>query len=64
MLQIETGDTLKLKKKHPCGSDLWEVLRLGSDLKLRCQGCGRTLMLPRYQVEKNLKELIPKEEIE
>ena len=62
MLQIEIGDKLKLKKKHPCGSDVWEVLRLGTDLKLQCLGCGRTLMLSRYHVEKSLKEKIPKEE--
>lgn len=54
------GDILKLKKQHPCGSKNWEVLRTGADLRLKCEGCGHQIMLPRRQVEKNIKEIIKK----
>ena len=58
----QLGDIVRLKKKHPCGSETWEVLRIGADLRLKCTGCGRMLMLPRPEVDKNCRELIHKEE--
>ncbi|MBQ1689518.1 MAG: DUF951 domain-containing protein [Lachnospiraceae bacterium] len=60
-MNIQVGDVVRLKKQHPCGSNLWEVLRVGIDFRLKCQGCGHQIMLPRKQVEKNVKEIIPKE---
>jgi len=56
-MNISVGDILKLKKKHPCGSFEWEVLRTGADFKLKCLGCGHQVMLPRPQVEKNIKSI-------
>ena len=55
----EVGDIVKLKKPHPCGSQEWLVLRVGMDFKLRCEGCGHELMLPRSRVEKSIKKIIP-----
>ncbi len=52
---IELGDIIKMKKKHPCGSFEWEVLRVGADFRLRCVGCGHQIMTPRRMVEKNLR---------
>lgn len=57
-MDINVGDVLKLKKQHPCGSSLWEVLRVGMDFRLKCQGCGHQVMLPRKQVEKSIKQII------
>lgn len=57
-MDIQVGDVVKLKKQHPCGSNLWEVLRIGMDFRLKCQGCGHQIMIPRKQVEKNLRQLI------
>jgi hypothetical protein len=51
-----------LKKPHPCGSVQWEILRVGMDIKLRCQGCGHELMLPRSKVEKSIRKVRTKEE--
>lgn len=59
-MQINVGDIVRLKKKHPCGSSEWEVLRIGQDFRLKCCGCGHQLMLPRVQVERNIKKLITK----
>ena len=60
--KISVGDLLELKKKHPCGSDRWEVLRIGADFKLRCLGCGREVMGPRQKYEKQIKKLERNEE--
>ena len=51
-----------MKKPHPCGSQEWEVLRVGIDFRLKCCGCGHLIMIPRKQAEKNVKLIIPKEE--
>lgn len=56
-LKIDVGDVIRMKKKHPCGSFTWEVLRIGADFRLKCEGCGHQIMLPRGAVEKNTKEI-------
>jgi len=53
----EVGDIVKLKKKHPCGSFEWEILRVGADFRLKCLGCAHQVMIARKLVEKNTKEL-------
>lgn len=58
MVKIQVGDIVKLKKKHPCGSDQWEVLRVGADFRLKCTGCAHQVMMARTLVEKNLKGVI------
>ena len=61
-MDVNVGDILLMKKQHPCGSKVWRVLRVGMDIKLRCEGCGHELMLPRSKVEKAIKKIIPEEE--
>ena len=61
-MDVRVGDVLTLKKKHPCGSDRWAVLRIGADFKLRCLGCGREVMGPRQKYEKQIKKLERNEE--
>lgn len=56
-MDYQVGDIVKLKKKHPCGSYEWEVLRVGADFRLKCEGCGHQIMIPRKLVEKNTKEI-------
>ena len=60
-LLYEVGDTVTLKKVHPCGSKDWEILRVGADFRLKCTGCGHQIMVPSKMVEKNTKNLIKKE---
>ena len=55
-MDIQPGDILEMKKEHPCGSRRWAVLRVGMDFRLRCEGCGREVMLPS---EKAVKKWIP-----
>ena len=54
-MDIQVGNIVRLKKKHPCGSSEWEVLRIGADFRLKCTGCGHQIMIARKLVEKNLK---------
>lgn len=57
-MNVNVGDVLLMKKQHPCGSDRWQVLRIGADFKIKCTGCGHEVMLPRSKVEKNIKKII------
>ncbi len=57
MQQYHINDIIKLKKKHPCGSFTWEILRVGADFRLKCCGCEHQIMLPRSQVEKNIRSV-------
>ncbi len=63
-MDVRVGDVLELKKAHPCGSRSWQVLRVGMDFRLRCQGCGHELMLPRAKAEKAIKKIVRTEENE
>lgn len=56
-MDIKVGNIVRLKKKHPCGSFEWEVLRIGADFRLKCTGCGHQIMIARKLVEKNVKEI-------
>jgi hypothetical protein len=56
-MDINVGDTVRLKKQHPCGSCEWEVLRSGADFRIKCLGCGHQVMIPRRQLEKNIREI-------
>lgn len=56
-MDIKVGNIVRLKKKHPCGSSEWEVLRIGADFRLKCLGCGHQIMIARKLVEKNVKEI-------
>ena len=55
--KFEVGDVIRMKKPHPCGSSEWEILRVGADFRLKCQGYGHQVMVPRRLVEKNTKEI-------
>ncbi len=60
--KFSAGDKLELKKKHPCGSFVFIVVRSGSDVRVICEKCGRDLTLPREKLEKAIKKVIKTEE--
>jgi len=62
--KIMVGDVLELKKKHPCGSARFTVLRIGSDIRIVCEGCGRDMVLPREKLEHAIRRIHPAEETE
>lgn len=55
--KISVGDVVEFKKKHPCGSLRFKVLRVGSDIRIVCEGCGRDMTLPREKLEHALKRI-------
>ena len=57
-MDISVGDKLLMKKKHPCGCDVFTVNRIGMDFRLKCDGCGREFMVPRVKAEKSVKKII------
>jgi hypothetical protein len=52
------GDRVMMKKEHPCGHNAWRVIRIGADIKIKCEGCGRIVMLDRPTFEKRLKKVL------
>ncbi|GEM_PF-106040 len=52
------NDRVRLRKPHPCGSTDWRVVRLGADIGLKCEGCGRRVLLPRSEAEKRIKQVV------
>lgn len=54
-LDLQLDDILKLKKPHACGANAWRVYRLGADIGLRCEGCGRLVLLPRSKLERRVR---------
>ena len=60
-MDFELNDIIKMKKPHPCGSQEWEVLRVGADFRLKCMGCNHQVMLPRTTVEKNIRGIRKKD---
>ena len=64
-MNLAVGGKIEMKKNHPCSSGksrekavIFTVLRTGADIKIKCDNCGRELMLPRFKVEKMIKKLI------
>jgi len=57
-LQLDLGDRIRLRKPHPCGSYDWVVVRLGADIGLRCEKCGRRVLLARAEVERRTKQVL------
>lgn len=60
-MDLKIGDIVQTKKNHPCGSNRWEILRTGIDFRIKCLGCGHTVMLPRTKLEKSIKKIVTDE---
>ena len=56
--KLAQGDKIVMKKKHPCSSDTFTVMRIGSDIRIVCTGCNRDLTIPRESLEKMIKKVI------
>ena len=57
-LEIKLGDVVRLKKKHPCGSYEWQVVRLGADIGMKCLKCQHRVLLERGTFERRVKEFV------
>ena len=56
--EYKVGTKVVMKKQHPCGTNLFEITRLGVDVKIKCVNCGRTIMLPRIDFNKKIKKVV------
>jgi hypothetical protein len=60
-LKYDVGTKVVMKKQHPCGTNEWEITRVGADIKIICLNCGRTILIPRVEFNKKLKKILPQE---
>ena len=58
--EIRIGDVISTRKSHPCGGNEWTVTRTGADIKMRCNHCGRVVMLDRETFLRRRKALLVK----
>ena len=56
--QFQLGDIVQMKKPHPCGTNEWEVIRMGADIRIKCVGCKHSVLIPRYEFEKKMKKVL------
>ena len=56
-MEFQIGDVIKMKKPHPCGSSEWEILRVGMDFRLKCEGCGHEMLVPRLKIERHIRKI-------
>ena len=57
-MDVQVGDTIIMKKSHPCGSEKFTVTRVGMDFKIKCEKCGHEVMVPRVKAEKNIRKIL------
>ncbi len=58
VLELYLGDILRLQRRHPCGGDTWLVDRLGADIGLRCESCGRHVLVARPSLERRITTFV------
>lgn len=58
IIPLRVGNRIQLKKAHPCGKDLFEIIRVGSEVRVRCEGCGRDMTIDRIKLEKAIRRII------
>jgi len=56
------NDIVEMKKQHPCGTNRWKIIRMGMDVRIKCLGCERSIMIPRKEFTKKLKKVLEKAE--
>lgn len=59
--QYLLNDIVEMKKQHPCGTNEWKIIRLGADIRIKCEGCGHSVMIPRREFDKKLKKVLRSE---
>ncbi len=62
IIPLHPGDEVQLKKQHPCGGSIFSVLRVGSEVRIKCRTCGRDMTIDRLKLEKAIRRLLPAED--
>ncbi|MFC4402338.1 DUF951 domain-containing protein [Gracilibacillus xinjiangensis] len=55
---FQLNDIVEMKKAHPCGENRWKIIRMGMDIRIKCEGCGHSVMLPRRRFEQKMKKVL------
>ena len=54
------NDIVEMKKPHPCGANKWKGIRLGMDIRIKCEGCGHSVLIPRKEFTRKMKKILVK----
>ena len=58
-MEYHLNDIIEMKKEHPCHkSKEWKIIRMGADIRIKCLGCGSSVLMPRYEFEKKIKKIV------
>lgn len=58
-MEYHLNDIIEMKKEHPCHkSKEWKIIRMGADIRIKCQGCGTSVLMPRAEFDKKIKKVI------
>jgi hypothetical protein len=55
---FQLHDIVEMKKQHPCGTNRWKIIRMGMDIRIKCQGCGHSVLIPRKEFVKKMKRVL------
>lgn len=55
---FQLNDVVEMKKPHPCGKNAWKIIRMGADIRIKCEGCGHSVMIPRNEFAKKMKKVL------
>ncbi|WP_335871910.1 DUF951 domain-containing protein [Bacillus sp. 2205SS5-2] len=60
--EFQLHDVVEMKKAHPCGENAWEIIRMGMDVRIKCEGCGHSVLIPRKEFSRKMKKILKKHE--
>jgi hypothetical protein len=60
--EFQLNDVVEMKKPHPCGTNKWKIIRLGMDIRIKCEGCQHSVLIPRKEFTRKVKKLLLKQE--
>ena len=58
--KFELHDIVEMKKQHPCGTNAWKIIRMGADIRIKCEGCGHSVLIPRKEFARKMKKVVEK----
>lgn len=58
--EFNLNDVVEMKKAHPCGTNRWKVIRMGADIRIKCEGCAHSVLIPRREFSRKMKKILVK----
>ena len=59
--EFQLNDVVEMKKPHPCGTNKWKIIRLGMDIRIKCEGCQHSVLIPRKDFTRKVKKILTKQ---